>query len=87
MFAVSVLNGGPPDLTAHAESKPKDATSKLKDAQSKLQALIDRLRHGAMPEGIAKSNGRIEARRSAKATTPNASCGRNTWTRMKTPSH
>src|SRR6516162_6540244 len=61
IFAVSVLNGGPPGLTAHAESKPKDAASKLKDAQSKLQALIDRLRHGAMPEGIAKSNGRIEA--------------------------
>ena len=61
IFAVSVLNGGPPGLTAHAESKPKDAASKLKDAQSKLQALIDRLHHGAMPEGIAKSNGRIEA--------------------------
>lgn len=30
-------------------------------AQSKLRAFIDRLRHGAMPEGIAKSNGRIEA--------------------------
>ncbi len=30
-------------------------------AQSKLRQLIDRLRHGAMPDGIAKSNGRIEA--------------------------
>src|SRR5262245_64642952 len=30
-------------------------------AESKLQALIERLRGAAMPEGIAKSNGRIEA--------------------------
>ena len=31
------------------------------NAQSQLQEWIDRLRHGAMPDGIAKTNGRIEA--------------------------
>ena len=30
-------------------------------AQSRLKALIDRLRGDAMPEGIVKTNGRIEA--------------------------
>jgi HlyD family secretion protein len=30
-------------------------------AQSKIQALLQRLRSGSMPSGIAKSNGRIEA--------------------------
>src|SRR5262245_3887114 len=42
-----VESGGVFASTAHAESK--------------LQALIERLRGAAMPEGIAKSNGRIEA--------------------------
>ena len=54
VFAVPVSSGGLPGLTAHAESK-------LKDAQSKVHALVDRLRHGEMPAGISKSNGRIEA--------------------------
>src|SRR5262249_15561606 len=52
-------DGGPLGSAAHAE--PAGAASKLKDARSKAQALIDRLRHGAMPEGIEKSNGRVEA--------------------------
>jgi HlyD family secretion protein len=30
-------------------------------AQSQIQTLIDRLRGGTMPAGIAKSNGRLEA--------------------------
>src|SRR5262245_12891048 len=42
-----VESGGVFTSTAHAESS--------------LQALIERLRGAAMPEGIAKSNGRIEA--------------------------
>jgi HlyD family secretion protein len=54
VFTVPVSNGGLPGLTAHAESK-------LKDTQAKVHALVDRLRHGEMPAGIAKSNGRIEA--------------------------
>ena len=61
VFAVPVSNGGLPTLTAHAESKLKDTQAKLKDAQSKVHALVDRLRHGEMPAGISKSNGRIEA--------------------------
>jgi HlyD family secretion protein len=67
-FAFLVSNGGLPGSTAHAQSmsqdarsKIKDAQTKIKDAQTKIQALIDRLRGGSMPEGIAKSNGRIEA--------------------------
>src|SRR6516164_117121 len=59
LFLVS--SGGPPGSTAHAQSKTKDAGAKIKDAESKIQAMIDRLRRGSMPEGIAKSNGRIEA--------------------------
>src|SRR5262249_999866 len=63
-----VSKGGLLGSTAHAQSmsedaqsKIKDAETKIKDAQSKIQALIDRLRRGDMPEGVAKSNGRIEA--------------------------
>src|SRR5262249_18376160 len=42
-------------LTAHAQSKVQT------DIDRKVQALIDRLRRGAMPDGIVKSNGRVEA--------------------------
>jgi len=59
IFVVPNSNGGTLGSAAHAE--PAGAASKLKDARSKAQELIDRLRHGAMPEGIEKSNGRIEA--------------------------
>ena len=36
------------------------------ETQSKVEGLIDRLRHGAMPEGIAKSNGRVAGSRDAR---------------------
>ncbi len=39
----------------------KDVQQKLEPLHQKLQSLIERLRHGDMPEGIAKTNGRIEA--------------------------
>jgi HlyD family secretion protein len=67
IFAIPVSNGGPAGLTAHAdfqalaESKLRDGAAKVKDAQSKIQSLIDRLRGGPVPDGISKSNGRIEA--------------------------
>jgi HlyD family secretion protein len=47
ILATPVLNG-----SLHASTA---------ETQSKVEGLIDRLRHGAMPEGIAKSNGRVEA--------------------------
>jgi HlyD family secretion protein len=47
ILAIPVLNG-----SLHASTA---------EAQSKVEELIDRLRHGAMPEGIAKSSGRVEA--------------------------
>ena len=39
----------------------KDVQQKLEPLHQKLQSLVERLRHGDMPEGIAKTNGRIEA--------------------------
>ena len=45
--------------TAHAESKPDALEALITDP--KLRAWLDRLRKGAMPAGIAKTNGRIEA--------------------------
>ncbi len=59
--------------TAHAQSQFEEKAKKLgkdvkekaekieKDAREKFQSLIERLRHGDTPEGIAKTNGRIEA--------------------------
>src|SRR5262245_49088052 len=44
--------------TAHAQSKQKNPTEQLR---SQVETLINRLRGRDMPEGIVKSNGRIEA--------------------------
>src|SRR5260370_23220047 len=44
--------------TAHAQSKQKSPADQLR---SQVETLINRLRGRDMPEGIVKSNGRIEA--------------------------
>ena len=44
--------------TAHAQSTTQQ---KLRAAESKLRTLIDQLRGATMPEGIVKTNGRVEA--------------------------
>jgi HlyD family secretion protein len=54
-FADPFSSGGLLGSTAHAQSK-LDAL-----IDPKLREWLDRLRKGAMPEGIAKTNGRIEA--------------------------
>ena len=58
---------------AHAQSQFEEKAQELgkdvrekaqklgKDAREKFQSLIERLRRGDLPEGIAKTNGRIEA--------------------------
>src|SRR6516165_124848 len=58
MFGIA--GGGSPGSghfvsTAHAQSNVKEKV--IKD----IKSLIERLRHGELPEGIAKTNGRIEA--------------------------
>src|SRR5262249_9040551 len=53
--------------TAHAQSKPKTAQaqraqrSPTDQLRSQVETLINRLRGRTMPDGIVKSNGRIEA--------------------------
>src|SRR5262252_8474850 len=51
--------------TAHAQSKPRTSQGQQKNPAEKLRSqvetLINRLRGRDMPEGIVKSNGRIEA--------------------------
>jgi HlyD family secretion protein len=54
-FADPFLSGGLLGSAAHAQTK-LDAL-----IDPKLREWLDRLRKGAMPEGIAKTNGRIEA--------------------------
>jgi HlyD family secretion protein len=54
ILAIPVLNGSLHASTAQAQSKVEELNTRAKE-------LIDRLRHGAVPEGIAKSNGRVEA--------------------------
>jgi HlyD family secretion protein len=47
---------------AHAQSKFEEDVQKFgKDVQQKFNTLIEKLRHGELPEGFAKTNGRIEA--------------------------
>ena len=54
---------------AHAQTKLEEDVHKFKedvqkfqqDVHKKVQSLIEQLRHGDTPEGIAKTNGRIEA--------------------------
>jgi HlyD family secretion protein len=54
---------------AHAQSKFEEDVHKFKedvqkfqeDVHKKVQSLIEQLRHGDVPEGLAKTNGRIEA--------------------------
>ena len=64
IFTVPTLNGGVTS-TAQAQSKIEElntqAKSKVDELNKQAKELIDRLRHGTMPEGIAKSNGRVEA--------------------------
>src|SRR5215475_11861243 len=51
--------------TAHAQSKPRTSqgqpAQKADQLRSQVETLINRLRGRDMPEGIVKSNGRIEA--------------------------
>src|SRR5262249_4992353 len=53
--------------TAHAQSKPRpsqgqpDQKGPTDQLRSQVETLINRLRGRDMPEGIVKSNGRIEA--------------------------
>src|SRR6516164_9449814 len=62
MFGIAV--GGPGSghfvSTAHAQSNVKEKVGKEKIIKD-IKSLIERLRHGELPEGIAKTNGRIEA--------------------------
>jgi HlyD family secretion protein len=64
IFTVPTLNGGVTS-TAQAQSKIEElntqAKSKVAELSKQAKELIDRLRHGTMPEGIAKSNSRVEA--------------------------
>ena len=65
IFNIPVLNGGVHTSTAQAQSKIDElnaqAKSKVEELNKQAKELIDRLRQGTMPEGIAKSNGRVEA--------------------------
>jgi len=63
MFGIA--GGGSPGSghfvsTAHAQSNVKEKVGKEKIIKD-IKSLIERLRHGELPEGIAKTNGRIEA--------------------------
>ncbi|HET9689065.1 MAG TPA: efflux RND transporter periplasmic adaptor subunit [Pseudolabrys sp.] len=63
MFGIA--GGGSPGsghfvLTAHAQSNVKEKDVKEKIVKD-IKSLIERLRHGELPKGIAKTNGRIEA--------------------------
>ena len=63
MFGIA--GGGSPGSghfvsTAHAQSNAKEKVGKEKIIKD-IKSLIERLRHGELPEGIAKTNGRIEA--------------------------
>src|SRR5262245_31144680 len=63
MFGIA--GGGSPGSghfvsTAHAQSNVKEKVTKEKIVKD-IKSLIERLRHGELPEGIAKTNGRIEA--------------------------
>ena len=60
-FADPALCGRLLGSTAYAQSQLQTLIASAAHAQSKIQAMIDRLRNGATPKGIAKSNGRIEA--------------------------
>jgi multidrug efflux pump subunit AcrA (membrane-fusion protein) len=54
---------------AYAQSKPEEDLQKFKkdvqkfgkEVREKFQSLMEKLRHGDLPEGFAKTNGRIEA--------------------------
>ena len=61
IFAGPGLNRGVLVPAAHAQPKPEDIQKFKEDVQKKVQSLIEQLRHGDMPEGIVKTNGRIEA--------------------------
>ena len=65
VFAIPALNGSVHTSTAQAQSKVEEcntqAKSKVDELNKQAKELIDRLRQGTMPEGIAKSNGRVEA--------------------------
>src|SRR5262245_21043263 len=63
MFGIA--GGGSPGSglfvsTAHAQSNVKEKAGKEKIIKD-IKSLIERLHHGELPEGIAKTNGRIEA--------------------------
>ncbi|WP_081687858.1 HlyD family secretion protein [Rhizobium mesoamericanum] len=61
-MATSVLlDGGHIIASAQAQSSQKDTQDPLEHARTLLDNLINRLRGREMPEGIVKSNGRIEA--------------------------
>jgi HlyD family secretion protein len=65
IFAILALNGSVHTSTAQAQSKIDElnsqAKSKVEELNKQAKELIERLRHGDLPEGIAKTNGRIEA--------------------------
>src|SRR6516225_11190915 len=65
IFTIPALNGGVQPSTAQAQSKVEEfntqAKSKVEELNKQAKEMIDRLRNGTMPEGIAKSNGRVEA--------------------------
>jgi HlyD family secretion protein len=65
IFTIPALNGSVHTSTAQAQSKIDElnsqAKSKVEELNKQAKELIERLRHGDLPEGIAKTNGRIEA--------------------------
>src|SRR5262245_54050 len=62
LIAVDELSGtvsGPGGVVSPARAESTKQT--LRSAESKLKTLIDQLRGATMPEGIVKTNGRVEA--------------------------
>ena len=60
-FLVPAANAQPPQLEEDVQKFKKDFHKFQGDVQKKFKSLIEKLRGSEMPEGIAKSNGRIEA--------------------------
>ncbi|MGO9485356.1 MAG: HlyD family secretion protein [Rhodomicrobium sp.] len=60
-FLVPAANAQPPQVEEDIQKFKKDFQKFQGDVQKKFESLIEKLRGSEMPEGIAKSNGRIEA--------------------------
>ena len=56
--ALSICDAGLLFVSAHAQTKRQDP---LEQARTAVETLINRLRGKDMPDGIVKTNGRIEA--------------------------